>query len=120
MTEIIDEDTFDERFKPIESPGQECGSHLWEHHEVKAALDAKTITDKQVWTFVDADDGYAIQPGMAIVNKIEYMVTEVPWEHEDICVEIPENDEEDGAPCCPDPTGCQPGACTFPGYAANH
>ena len=30
--------------------------------------------------------------------------------------------EQDGAPCCPDPecTGRNGGTCTFPGYADNH
>lgn len=31
-----------------------------------------------------------------------------------------EDDEEDGAPCCPDPGPTCPGHCTFPGYADNH
>lgn len=32
----------------------------------------------------------------------------------------PEEEEEpDGAPCCPDPD-CGGSPCTFPGYAANH
>ena len=94
MDEIIDEDTFDERFKPIESPGQQCGSHLWERHEVMSAIEAGTITEQQVWTFVDADGGYGILPGFHMVNKIEYMVTEVPAD-ENVTVEIPDNDEEE-------------------------
>ena len=33
-----------------------------------------------------------------------------------------DEDEVDGAPCCPDPdcTGRNGGPCTFPGYADNH
>lgn len=30
-----------------------------------------------------------------------------------------DEDEPDGAPCCPDP-GCPGNPCTFPGYADNH
>lgn len=117
---IITEDEFDAEFKPIESPGQQAGSHLWERHEIDAAMKAGTITEKQVWTFVDdGEGGYGILPGFHMVNKIEYMVTEVPAD-EDVTVEIPdENDDEDGAPCCADPE-CPGNPCTFPGYAANH
>jgi hypothetical protein len=32
---------------------------------------------------------------------------------------IEEQEEPDGAPCCPDP-GCSGNPCTFPGYADNH
>lgn len=31
----------------------------------------------------------------------------------------PFGEEEDGAPCCPDPN-CDRNPCTFPGYADNH
>lgn len=95
VDEIIDEDTFDARFKPIESPGQQCGSHLWEHHEVRDAVTAGTITEQQVWTYVDdGEGGYGILPGFHMVNKIEYMVTEVPAD-ENVTVEIPEEPDEE-------------------------
>lgn len=108
---IITEDQFDAEFKPIESPGQQAGSHLWEYAEVMTAINAGTITGEQVWTFVDdGEGGYAILPGWHVVNKIEYMVTEVPID-ENVTVEIPEEDDDscggdcaaNRCPACPAP-----------------
>lgn len=42
-----------------------------------------------VWTEVDGDNGVYIVNGMAYANRIQYYVTEVPWqEDEDICITI--------------------------------
>ena len=74
------EDEFDAKFKPIESPGQQAGSHIWEHKEVLDALAAGTITEKQVWTVVeDGEGGMGQAAGWLVVNRLGYGVTEVPW-----------------------------------------
>lgn len=76
----IPEDEFDAKFKPVESPGQQSGSHIWERKEVLAALAAGTYTEQQVWTVVDDGDGGMGQAaGWHIVNRLGYGITEVPW-----------------------------------------
>lgn len=121
------EDEFDEEFKPvtfehefgIEAPQ---GGVTWVEFEV-----AKQYPVERVWTVVDTEDGEYALPGFRVVNRFMYVVTQVPWPDENIEVKfdsVDDEEEPDGAPCCPDP-GCPgrfnvPGSCTFPGYADNH
>jgi hypothetical protein len=37
---------------------------------------------KNVWTFTEEEDGFFLQNGIHYVNRMGYMVTEVPWEEE--------------------------------------
>lgn len=79
--EKYNEREFEEKYKPIDARPDEG---LWTWAEVRAAK----IPTERVWTVVetgDPEDGswYAV-PGFHIVNKIDYVVTEVPWEHENI------------------------------------
>jgi hypothetical protein len=69
---MISRDDFDAIYKPRESPS---GEPVWTWDEVQAA----PLT--HVWTVVTGDNGedeYA-SPGYHIVNKVGYVVTEVPW-----------------------------------------
>ncbi len=36
----------------------------------------------RIWTWVDGEDGTWIVSGLQFVNRIGYLVTEVPWEHD--------------------------------------
>jgi len=77
----VSERDFDLNYKPIDAPS---GEPTWTFQEVKAA----EIPKHRVWTIVETGDPedeswYAI-PGYHIVNKIDYAVTEKPWEHEHI------------------------------------
>ena len=65
--------------------------------------------DKHVWTELDGDNGVYIVNGYHLVNRINYYLTNVPWqEDDDICITICEyvtcscyNEEtEDGDPNC--------------------
>lgn len=79
MTRQLSEKEFEEEFNPL--PKNKDGDLMREHEEV---VDLPLNT---VWTVVDdggeTDNWYAI-PGFHIVNKIGYVVTEKPWEDDDI------------------------------------
>jgi hypothetical protein len=42
---------------------------------------------KHIWTIVDGEDDMVIQSGYWLVNRLGYIITEKPWEKEDILVE---------------------------------
>lgn len=76
---MLTEDQYDDHFAPLESPGQQQGSHLWDKDEVDAALAAGSITERQVWTVVDDGDTQSAAAGWHHVNRYAYHVTERPW-----------------------------------------
>jgi hypothetical protein len=50
-----------------------------------------------VWTYVDGDEGTYLVSGRAFVNRIGYIITEVPWEDDkDITITISLDSERDG------------------------
>ena len=42
---------------------------------------------RHIWTIIEAGDELVIQAGYWLVNRMGYIVTERPWETEDILVE---------------------------------
>lgn len=73
----LNEDDFDAQYKPMDNPE---GSVLWEREQILPLMDAGTVTDNNVWSVVDTDDGgTAAIAGWHIVDVFAYMVTEVPW-----------------------------------------
>lgn len=51
---------------------------------------------KHVWTFISGDGGDEVTTGVHIVNRVGYLITEVPWEEELYCsLEGGEQDEEE-------------------------
>lgn len=82
--ENLNEDDFDTRFGHVDPAD---GDFYVETDE------ASTYPDNQVWTAVDGDAGgiYLI-PGYHQVNRIGYVISQRPWEHENIevCIEEPE------------------------------
>jgi len=74
---VISEDDFFDKYRPVNTPGTPANSGEFYHeYEHVKGLDAQNV-----WTIVDGEDGgmYAIA-GFHIVNKVSYVVTEVPWE----------------------------------------
>ena len=68
-------------FAPLESPS---GSELWEAEELAALTD---VTERQVWSVVDGDEGVRVvprAPGSQTVNVIGFAVTAVEWDGETI------------------------------------
>lgn len=112
------EDDFYDAFKPI--PGKD-GSEWRDHTDIP-----ESVKDEYIWTVVDGDDAQYVIPGVHRVNRVALIVCAEPWT--DLNVEVlvegfeDEDEEPDGAPCCPAPGDhdTKDGTCDFPGYAANH
>jgi hypothetical protein len=71
------EEEFYERFTVIPSKaGLNAGSEYMSWDE------AQNYPDNHVWTVVDSDDGSQLIaiPGYHFINRIDYMVTEQPWD----------------------------------------
>lgn len=86
------EQEFHEKYKPIDHPLS--GEPTWTWQELKE----NNIPTHKVWTIVETgdaeDENWYATPGYHIVNKIDYAVTEVPWEHENITAVWFEDDFE--------------------------
>jgi len=92
-TTMLSEDEFFARYRPLPNPGStpENPDYQHEYEDVKG-LDANTV-----WTVVEGDDegGYALA-GFHVVNKLFYLVTEVPWvtgQEEGVWWEAKEDDD---------------------------
>jgi hypothetical protein len=48
----------------------------------------KTQPNENVWTYMDGDEGTWLTAGYHVVNRIGYLVTEVPWETQDTVVSV--------------------------------
>lgn len=42
---------------------------------------------KHIWTIIESEDDFVLQSGYWLVNRIGYIVTEVPWQRENILVQ---------------------------------
>lgn len=49
--------------------------------------------EKYIWTFVDGGDYSGYSAGFHYVNRLGYIICEVPWESEDLYVDLYEPDE---------------------------
>ena len=84
----LTEDEFEEQFRPVENLEQGQGIYQFDAYDAKDSGFLQFIAinyPAHVWTRIDGDDGrvYNIN-GWHIVNRIDYVVTEVPWlEHHD-------------------------------------
>lgn len=102
----ITEDQWIETYKPLPAPSGDGGFDFgdgstlldWTKPADIAILDAADPTC--VWTVVDGDNGPAIVCGRHFVNRIGYIVTEVPTPSEDLEIlmehDFDRPEEEDG------------------------
>lgn len=67
--------TFERRFRPIDSPDQTV---WWRSEQLPADVDPNLV-----WTIVDCDGKLLVSPGFHVVNRIDYVLCEVPWTDED-------------------------------------
>lgn len=71
---LIGEDDFETDYRPRPAPNADpCGDTTWEFEQ------AKTQPIEHVWTIVDGDDDLYALAGFHVVNRVGYVVTEVPW-----------------------------------------
>ncbi len=67
--------TFARRFHPIDGPG---GALCWRFEQLP-----KNVDPHHVWTIADCDGQLRVSPGYRFVNRIDYVLCEVPWTNED-------------------------------------
>ena len=87
--ELLSYDEWEEKYKPIyngeeniyfDTHNDEDIKFLKEHQEKNSVLN--------IWTLVEGDDGELfIDSGWRLVNRLEYIATEVPRESMDILVQ---------------------------------
>lgn len=68
--------TFERRFRPIDSPDQTV---WWRSNQLP-----KNVDPHLVWTILDCDGGLYVRPGFRLVNRVDYVLCEVPWSDEDV------------------------------------
>ena len=81
----IQEEEWISRFRPLPAPIPGKG---FDFGEGCTLIDGQTKEDikhleeageRRVWTIVEDGESMAIIPGMALVNRLGYVVTENPW-----------------------------------------
>lgn len=76
---------WEDKYRPIINPHNPDGSWngmMFETYGVEYEMVRETIDRagaEYVWTWVDGDDGSYLVAGHALVNRIGYFLTEVPW-----------------------------------------
>ena len=75
---------WEEKFKPLErSEGNILGETYGEDLEV---INKNNV--HFVWTLIDGDEGLFIIPGKRWVNRLNYILTEIPWDENYQLLEI--------------------------------
>jgi hypothetical protein len=75
-----DYDVFCDKFKPVTTEENGNGPELRKFHWAGKDLeDLKKYPDNQIWTMLDCDGKIYIVPGWHYVNRMDYLITEVPW-----------------------------------------
>lgn len=79
-------DAWVEKFKPIKNSFRKYDEIAFETYGDEVEFVQRT-DNRHVWTEVDGDSGTYIITGYHFVNRIQYYVTEQPWDDENI--EVP-------------------------------
>jgi len=93
----MDLDSWSAKYKPIPNHLNEDGVDYFETYgiEVGYVLGVADCNPNRVWTYVDGDGGTYIVNGYHLVNRIYYMITEVPYEGEYVEVIVSQEECED-------------------------
>lgn len=78
----LTEDDFDKNYTPNLALKSECFPDESGRFET-FGCDLKTVLaqdEKFVWTCIDGDDGMYFVPGVHLVNRIYYLITNEPWQ----------------------------------------
>ena len=67
---------FERRFRPIDSPDETV---WWRREQLPTAVDPHLV-----WTIVDCDGKLYVSPGYHFVNRLDYVLCELPWTDEDM------------------------------------
>lgn len=91
---------FEEKFRPIKNPIDENASYAGSMFETYGAeLEyVKAAHQGAVWTICECDDVITLSEGMVLVNRMGYLITEVPAEdgvsYDILIDDFSENEEE--------------------------
>ena len=87
------EDVFYQYFRPTRHPG--AAFDIWGGHGLETFGSdlsiARQYRQDHVWTVVDGDRDEWIVPGLRFVNRICYLLTELPHRHADIQFRVAAN-----------------------------
>jgi hypothetical protein len=119
MSKFYTYDAWFETFKPITNSIRNNKDYPFETYGEEFDV-VKQADEKHIWTEVDGDEGCYIVAGFHFVNRIQYYITENPWEDE--YTEVPtycyrmcdcteEEGFEDGNPDCQE---CEYGTIDIP------
>jgi hypothetical protein len=87
MTEAtaMTEDAFIEHFKPEE---HEDGSIYVQRYHDSRELIEKAIKERKLWTMVEADEEWYLLPDYHLVNRLYYVICQVPFTEEQENMEV--------------------------------
>ncbi len=93
----LTEEQFDEKYPLIKNEitnGSSWDGHMFETYGKELEF-VKSFPDNQVWTWVSGGDGDCLIAGMAMVNRIGYLISSKPREHDNEWVDLEEETEMD-------------------------
>jgi len=93
----MDFDSWSAKYKPIPNHLNEDGVDYFETYgiELGYVLGVADCDPNRIWTYVDGDGGTYLINGYHLVNRIYYMITEVPYEGEYVEVIVSQEECED-------------------------
>lgn len=95
MEHEITEDCFDEQYKPLVNhlvKNAAFNGCMYETYgkelEYVRSVAHNPKTAKRVWTILEADSKIFFSAGYHFVNRLGYLITKLPFENENLYVEI--------------------------------
>lgn len=93
----ITEDQFFADYKPIKNPiSEDCGFDgcMFETYgeDLDYVKDVASVSETFVWTVIEGDDGLSITSGYHYVNRLGYIITELPADEDFIDVIVEEEE----------------------------
>jgi len=85
MTDEMDYDVWEAKYRPIFNNLRGNGDEImFETYgdELHYVLGVKRFNPNHVWTLVEGDEGLWITSGYHFVNRVNYFITEIPFEGE--------------------------------------
>lgn len=107
MTQTMTIEEWEEKYQPVINHIDSSASWqneygvgiLFETYDEELEFVKSKIDENKVWTYLDGDDGGTfLVAGYSVVNRIGYLVTDIPWESLDICIDVSPADEEEEEP----------------------
>lgn len=85
---------WEERYRPVFNPKPDAGWERWCGDDLQGGLLWETygaehtivylMDEHHVWTWLDGDEGTVLVNGRMWVNRIGYVITELPWHDSDV------------------------------------